>query len=216
MLGALQSESAFVQIAIKPRAERQIGRPCPRCDAPRNFVSSGKFRVNAQGKKIDAWLIFRCENCGRRWNWPIHERQLVGRLDREEFEALSRNDSGLAARYAAIATGRSVDAGSIITRTVRHAATDETRSVVLTTVVTSSAHVRLDRMLALTLSIARGAIHDLQAASALLVLPRAANAMRKSAIDGQEIRLDLSLCPPGIANRVRHDLRTAETRVITS
>ena len=36
---------------------------CGGCGKKREFVNSGKFRVNANGKNVDVWLIYRCSKC---------------------------------------------------------------------------------------------------------------------------------------------------------
>ncbi len=38
----------------------KIFRRCARCGKKREFVNSGKFRVNVSGNLLDVWLIFKC------------------------------------------------------------------------------------------------------------------------------------------------------------
>jgi len=64
------------------------------------FRCSMKFRTNAQKKRIDVWLIYRCEGCGETWNLPIFERVAVGDIGLHEFQAIARNDPALAQLYA--------------------------------------------------------------------------------------------------------------------
>jgi len=47
---------------------------CNRCGTVKPYRCSGKFRVNANGKRIDAWLIYRCFDCDNSWNFGILER----------------------------------------------------------------------------------------------------------------------------------------------
>ena len=35
------------------------------------FFNSGKFRVNANGNRIDIWLIYWCKKCKHSWNLSI-------------------------------------------------------------------------------------------------------------------------------------------------
>ncbi len=49
-------------------------RSCRRCHRERPFDSSGKFRLNANGRRLDAWLIYRCRRCGATWNLPVEDR----------------------------------------------------------------------------------------------------------------------------------------------
>lgn len=36
---------------------------CSKCGAKTRFRNTKKFRVNANGNKLDVWLIYQCENC---------------------------------------------------------------------------------------------------------------------------------------------------------
>ncbi|MCV0427383.1 MAG: DUF1062 domain-containing protein [Roseibium sp.] len=64
------------------------------------FASTSKFRLNANGSRLDAWLIYRCVFCGKRWNRPLFERQPVSSLPQEQLEALQRNDATFAEQMA--------------------------------------------------------------------------------------------------------------------
>ncbi|RVC12935.1 DUF1062 domain-containing protein, partial [Mesorhizobium sp. M7A.F.Ca.AU.001.01.1.1] len=46
--------------AIAPQTAPRPLINCNRCGTVRAYCSSGKFRVNANGKRIDVWLIYRC------------------------------------------------------------------------------------------------------------------------------------------------------------
>ncbi|TGQ24417.1 DUF1062 domain-containing protein, partial [Mesorhizobium sp. M4B.F.Ca.ET.214.01.1.1] len=46
---------------------------CNRCGGVKAYRCSGKFRVNANGKRIDVWLIYRCADCDNSWNFGIFE-----------------------------------------------------------------------------------------------------------------------------------------------
>ncbi|CCM76538.1 DUF1062 domain-containing protein [Rhizobium mesoamericanum] len=67
---------------------------CSGCGGPKPFRSSGKLRLNANGKKLDAWLIYRCTSCGKTWNRPLVERQNLRDIDPGTLEALQTNDPG--------------------------------------------------------------------------------------------------------------------------
>lgn len=58
----------------------------------RAFQASGKIRLNANGRKLDAWLIYRCLTCDKSWNRPIFERQNVRDISPVILEALQSND----------------------------------------------------------------------------------------------------------------------------
>ena len=61
-------------------------RPCGTCGADAEFASTGLFRVNAQKKRLDVWLIYRCATCGSVWNSAVISRGRPGSIDREELE----------------------------------------------------------------------------------------------------------------------------------
>lgn len=75
-----------------------VKRPCGRCNTLRPFCSTGKFRLNANGARLDAWLIYRCTTCGKRWNRALYERRPVASLSKDLITALQGNDADLANR----------------------------------------------------------------------------------------------------------------------
>jgi len=76
------------QWVVTPIRPPEIHRDCGRCGAPRPFVSSGRVRLNSNGKRVDAWLIYLCAACDRTWNRPIVERAPVHELERDPLEAM--------------------------------------------------------------------------------------------------------------------------------
>ena len=73
---------------------------CSKCGKNSRFVCSGKFRVNANGKRVDVWLIYRCERCKTTWNKEIFSGVKPSRIDRELYQAFLDNDWETAMRYA--------------------------------------------------------------------------------------------------------------------
>lgn len=49
-------------------------RYCKRCGKRTEFIPSGLFRVNAQKKDMDVWLIYKCAVCDTTWNLTVHSR----------------------------------------------------------------------------------------------------------------------------------------------
>ena len=72
---------------------------CGGCGKRQEFVNSGKFRVNANGKSVDVWLIYRCRKCKHTWNLTIYKRIRPGRIPAELFEAFLENDPETAMAY---------------------------------------------------------------------------------------------------------------------
>lgn len=73
---------------------------CKKCGAKTTFLCSEQFRVNAQGKSLDVWLIYRCSCCDTTWNATVYTRVAPQSLSPPLLEAFHSNDQKLAARYA--------------------------------------------------------------------------------------------------------------------
>jgi len=209
MSGFKSGKAARLLVQVSSTSETTLHRHCARCKTRRRFVNSGKFRVNAQKKRIDAWLIFRCAACDDRWNWPIHERQPVGAINPMELDALMRNDPGLAARQAQAALRQSRPEGALqeapsrsLALAVLEPATADTRAVEIIIAIAGPG-LRLDRLLAQALQLGRGEIGALDQAAAITVVPGARKALRRLARDGQRILIDLRGCTAEMTTRLR-------------
>src|SRR6516225_3147047 len=78
---------------------RELGLPalvkaCVSCRSARHHPT-GKFRVNANGKLLDVWMLICCELCGRTTKIPIHERIYVQALDSERLLMFESNDPAM-------------------------------------------------------------------------------------------------------------------------
>lgn len=71
-------------------------RRCHRCASGR-FRANGKFRVNANHKLLDAWLLALCTGCGDTTKLTVLERMNVRSVRPEFLNLLHSNDPGLAA-----------------------------------------------------------------------------------------------------------------------
>jgi hypothetical protein len=85
---------------VAPLHPPLVWRNCPTCRTSMPFACTGDFRTNAQKKRIDIWLIYRCGTCDARWNLPILERTSVVDIGIDLFDAFARSDPALAARHA--------------------------------------------------------------------------------------------------------------------
>ncbi|MCG8591171.1 MAG: DUF1062 domain-containing protein [Proteobacteria bacterium] len=89
---------------IRPHTVPVWALACARCGASW-LESTGRFRVNANGRRHDVWLIYRCPGCGARRKQPVHRRV---RADAAEvpLDAYRRDDPVLAESVAfALAPG---------------------------------------------------------------------------------------------------------------
>jgi hypothetical protein len=71
-------------------------RRCHAC-ASGHFRANGKFRVNANHKLIDAWLLALCAACGETTKLTVLERMNVRSVRPELLDRMHDNDPGLAA-----------------------------------------------------------------------------------------------------------------------
>lgn len=85
---------------IVPQIFPQPWRSCGNCGVQRPFCCSGKFRLNANGKRLDAWLIYRCTACDNSWNLTIVDRRPTRELDAKLLAAFQVSDAALVRRYA--------------------------------------------------------------------------------------------------------------------
>lgn len=85
---------------VIPKSTPKILKRCPRCEENKRFSSSDKFRVNANKKIIDVWLIYKCEICDDTFNVPIVSRKSVSKINKDLFKKFLENDRELAWQYA--------------------------------------------------------------------------------------------------------------------
>jgi hypothetical protein len=74
-----------------------IVKPCVSCRSTRHHPT-GKFRVNANGKLLDVWMLICCELCDRTSKIPIHERIHVQALERGRLPKFEKNDPAMVRR----------------------------------------------------------------------------------------------------------------------
>ncbi len=197
------SRLLLVQWRVTAGSEPQPLLSCSRCDGPRPFQHSGKFRLNASGKRLDAWLIYRCTQCGNTWNRSIFERRSVRSIDTATLEALQSNDPALAQAMAFDTTGlqrvaETNSQGPVHKIVLSKQPEPWSRLEIRLRTETVSAP-RLDRLLAGELGLSRSRLQKLEKAGRLCVPGSASRAMRQAARDGMRVFLDLSDLPDGDA-----------------
>ena len=73
---------------------------CRKCSKKAEFVSSEQFRINAQRRYLDIWLIYKCQDCDATWNAAIYSRVSPGALPAGQLDCFHGNDKMLARQYA--------------------------------------------------------------------------------------------------------------------
>lgn len=84
---------------IKVKNTPLLKKKCSHCDSDR-FYCSDKFRMNAQKKSIDVWLIYRCVQCDNTCNLTLLSRKRADLIDKTLFHSFSVNDTETVWKYA--------------------------------------------------------------------------------------------------------------------
>lgn len=143
---------------------------CSRCDQPRAFETSGRFRLNANGKRLDAWLIYRCTACGATWNRAVFERRQRSEIDDAVLAALQGNDPVLAGQVAQDAAGlrrwttrfaEGVDGAIAVDKAVLAHGDGDVERLAIEFLMPAAATIRCDRLLAAGLGLSRSGIATL-------------------------------------------------------
>lgn len=74
-------------------------RNCAGCGKKTHFKNTRRFRVNANGNKLDVWLIYQCERCKHTFNLTVYERQKLTLIPRKRYKRFLDNDEQLAEIY---------------------------------------------------------------------------------------------------------------------
>ncbi|HEY2639484.1 MAG TPA: DUF1062 domain-containing protein [Streptosporangiaceae bacterium] len=83
---------------------RELGLPaivkaCVTCGSTPHHPT-GKFRVNANSKLLDVWMLINCEQCDRTSKIAIHERINVRALENERLVMFEKNEPAMVRHLA--------------------------------------------------------------------------------------------------------------------
>ncbi len=182
---------------VAPLQSPLVWRHCSRCKSASPFRCSMKFRTNAQKKRLDVWLIYRCAGCDETWNMPVFERVALGDIAPGDFQAIARNDPALAARHAfdrerlaRHASRIDNSAGVTIRKTRLEGDERDATAIEISLALVLPLQVRLDRLLSRELGLSRSQLVMLHDRGVLLV-SQSKKALRSPPTDGQSIAVDL-------------------------
>ncbi|CAN7259195.1 DUF1062 domain-containing protein [Mesorhizobium sp. LjRoot246] len=185
--------------AIAPKTPPRPLINCNRCGTVKAYCSSGKFRVNANGKRIDVWLIYRCVDCDNSWNFGIFERCNRRDIEPALLHALESNDPALARRHAFDIVALRNQVGRIeefpdvaVHKQSFSDTSDDATMLELQLGLEMPISLRLDRLLAGELGISRSRLQALGEKRLLTVSRDGAKSLRKPAREGMTIGIDLS------------------------
>ncbi|NIX76670.1 DUF1062 domain-containing protein [Microvirga terricola] len=187
-----------VRWTITPELAPQPWIACSGCGGLRAFQSSDKIRLNANGRKLDAWLIYKCTICEKTWNRPIFERQNVRNISPIVLEALQSNDPDWirgetfnleALRRKAQRINEFPECK--IVKELLCETPDWTR-LEIELVARFPTSTRLDRLLATELNVSRPQLIDLHERALLRIEPDRTDILRRRIKNGLKVTIDLS------------------------
>ena len=199
------SNTLRVRWTVIPKFAPQPLLACNRCGDVRPFRSSGKVRLNAHRKLIDAWLIYRCTACDNTWNRPLLERRNIREIDPALQQALQSNDRDLIRSLA-------FDVGQLR----RHAPKLKESSdidvrkqklsqgpgpwseLIISLDVLLPTATRTDRLLASGLGLSRARIHSLEASGRICLPRRRQRMLRRPITDRLDVSIDLQALDDGL------------------
>ena len=172
---------------------------CNRCGSVKPYRCGEKFRVNANGKRIDVWLIYRCVECDNSWNFTILERRNRREIEPALLAALESNDPALARRFAFDAAALRDRAGRVeespdvtVRKELLNGEPGQADALALELRLEGTTPLRLDRLLGGELGLSRSRLQALDDRRRLTVEPDGAKALRKPVRDGLAVRIDLT------------------------
>ncbi len=176
---------------ITPSRSPEPILPCSTCGTQKPFYSSGKARLNANGRKLDAWLIYKCVDCSKTWNCPLFERKPVGGIDPVALAALHSNDPAWIRQQE---FNR-----SILRRHTHHIAEFAGYKIIKSANISSCCEIkinlpfpmtlRLDRLLAAELRVPRSKLAELFQRGKIAVLPHREDALRHKVKNGMVVKV---------------------------
>jgi hypothetical protein len=170
---------------VIPTCPPHIVRPCERCGQVRSFGCSEKFRVNANQKKLDAWLIYKCTSCDRTWKCTIFSRVDTRHVDHRLLQRLQANHRPSVWAYAfdyALLRRNGVEVAPTIAYTIigedlnLHSAEDGCVAVLL--MADHPLPVRIDALLASKLGLSRARLDALFTSGGATIDPLSGCALR--------------------------------------
>ena len=172
---------------IEPVTPPRPQRNCSTCGGSRLFHSSGKIRLNANGRRLDAWLVYKCVACDKTWNLPLVERAVVTSISDMDLQAMHRSDpSWVREREFDLATlGRHSDRIDIspdvtVTKIIKGTWPEDWSVIELAITAQRATGQRLDRLLATELKLTRSELQSMRRNGSLQVDPASTGVFRKS------------------------------------
>jgi hypothetical protein len=187
-----------VRWTISPKASPRPWIACSCCGAPKPFRSSGKIRLNANGKRLDAWLVYKCVDCDKTWNRTLFERRTVHDLPPSTLEALQSSDQSWVRVHEFDLDGlkrkakRIEEPPEVIIRKEAISMAGDWTTVDIEISAEFPVNLRLDRLLASELAISRSRLQAFHEGGRLKAHSDRCDFLRHRPKDGMRIILDLT------------------------
>lgn len=88
-----------IEYRVVPDQSFDIIYNCSGCGCKTSYKNTNRFRVNANGNKLDVWLIYQCSKCKHTKNLGIYERQNPAKIPSKQYQLYLTNDEELALEY---------------------------------------------------------------------------------------------------------------------
>lgn len=95
----MQNELFKSEYTIVPKSSYKVMRACGGCQKKSSFINTHHFRVNANGKYLDIWLIYQCEVCKHTYNISLFHRCKAQKFTAEDLQAYMTNDYNLTFKW---------------------------------------------------------------------------------------------------------------------
>lgn len=160
-----------------------LSLPCARCARVSSFHTTERFRVNANGGRLDVWLLYRCACCAEVHRQRIERRVRAAALAPALLDGYQADAPALVRRCAFAAGG----GAEVAYRVVREPLPE--RGVLCARIEQAEpCGVRWDRLLARELRWSRAQVERSAASAALRV--NGANDLRRAVADGDVLEAD--------------------------
>ena len=195
---------AQVNWHVTPLSPPQPHRHCSTCGRPRPFRCSGKVRLNANGRRLDAWLIYKCTLCDRTWNLPLLDRVAVADLPPADLAAIEASDPAWvwpracdlpALRRHALQVDLPEDL--VVDKRLLSTWPDDGAGVLLSVQAAWPTGLRLDRLLAAELGLSRSGLMALPDRGALHIVQGPRDALRLALAGTVVLQFDLERIAAG-------------------
>ncbi|MEZ5812388.1 MAG: DUF1062 domain-containing protein [Rhizobiaceae bacterium] len=185
---------------VEPAAPPRPWRLCGGCRKPRPFVSSGKIRLNANGRRLDAWLIYRCIACDRTWNRTVAERIAVSSVPDAKLQAMHRSDPdwvrnrefdlAFLRRYS---SRIDLDCDLVVKKSPPQAVPWDWSIITLHIEAPWPTVIRLDRLLSNKLPISRSGLRAMERKGSVKIFPVPAASLKKPVLGRITVRFVASM-----------------------